>query len=624
MFSVFTPEMIATLLILLITVFLFAQGKVRSDLVAIMALLSLMLSGIITPEEALSGFSSPVVIMMISVFIIGGAIVRTGLAHKISRRILGLAGDRQNLLFLLIMLMTAAIGSIVSNTGTVAIMMPIVVSIANTINVPPSRFLMPLAFMSSMGGVLTLIGNTPNLVVSEAMTKAGFPALKLFSFFPLGVVCVFFGAIIIGPVTAFLLSRRKDKKGEDTNKSLSLKELAEKYHLEQNIYKIKVPYGSPIVGKQLLELNLTATYAVHVHEIRRKQKRKSHFGPESLVQIAPGPKTVIETGDTLHVMGTLGSVESFIRDFGVILDGPLSAIDSGDGMRFDSIGICELVILSTSRLVGRTVAEAGLREQYGVTLLGVHRNDKYMLDNLINVPLFAGDSLLVQGSWQAIRRLQDNNSEWIVVGRPLDQSPENNFENKIPIVIAVMLGMVITMSTGLLPTVTSIMLAAALLIIFKCFKNPSEAYSFINWESVVLIACMLPVSVALQKTGLIDLAARSLSGLVSGHGPYVALAVMYASASGLNLVISTTASALLVAPIAIEIAVSLGYSPYPFAFGVALAAGACFSSPFSSPANALVISAGRYTFLDYIKIGLPMQILLGIIMIFIIPMIYSF
>ncbi len=613
---------VTTLVILALMVACFASGKIRTDITAVGGLLALLVTRTLTPNEALSGFSSPVIAMMASVFIIGGAIVRTGLAHKVSRRILSLAGSNQYILFVLIMMVTATIGSIVSNTGTVAIMMPIVVSLANSIKVSPSRYLMPLAYMSSMGGMLTLIGNTPNMVVGEILVEAGYPALHLFSFLPIGLICIVFGLLILAPATCLYLSRRKVETSEKS-RPLTLKELVDKYHLAQNLYILKAPEKSSVLGEPLADLELTSQFNISIVEIQRVRTRKSAFGQSQIVrQISPGPKTKIYTNDVMYVSGSPANIQTFADTYGLRLEGTAEKSDSAK--RFDNLGVCELVVLSSSRYTGRKVADAGLRKEHGFTLLGIQRKNEYILEDLKDQVIQAGDALLVQGSWETIGHLQNNPTEWIVMGRPLDQATANILEKKIPYVILILLGMIVSMTTGLLPTVTSIMIAALLMVSIGSFKNTDEAYSFINWEAIILIACMLPLSLALQKTGIIGFVAENLGTAVNDTSPYVALALIYGATSMSNMVISTTATTLLITPIALSIAATLGLSPYPFIFCVATASGACFSSPFSNPANALVMSAGRYSFMDYVKIGLPMQILLGIVMIFALPAIFPF
>jgi di/tricarboxylate transporter len=607
--------MVITLAVLTVTVVFFVMGKYRSDLIAVCALICLMLFGILTPEEALSGFSNSIVLILAGVFIIGGAVVRTGLAGAISNKILGLAGDNQNLIFMLIMFLTAMIGSLVSTTGTVAIMMPIVVSMAAALNASPSRFLMPLAFMSSMGGMLTLIGNSPNMVVNDVYVKAGFESLTLFSFLPVGLVTLAFGMFILAPATSWFLARRKNEKGESKDKGMSLKDLAEKYQLTQNMFKAEVQEGSSLAGRTLAELGLTGKYEVVIQEIRRGKNQE---------QIAPGPGTVILTGDTLHCMGAPEKVEHMAEACGLKLGGSLGEIKDKDKYRFESIGICELVLMSASRFVNRTVAESGLREQFGISVLSIQRGDQYIRDNLKDRVIQPGDALLVQGSWENIARLADFSQNWVIVGRPEEHIKSSALKHKMPYVASIIMLMILAMAAGLLPTVTAIMLAAALIIVGGCFRNLEEAYLAINWETIVMIASMLPFAIAMEKTGMVAIAAQFMTALGTAYGPYMALAVVYFVTSGMNIIISSTPVALLVAPVAIQIALNLGYSPLPFVFGVATAACMCFASPFSTPSNALVMSAGRYTFFDYLKIGLPLQILMGIVMVIALPLLFPF
>ncbi len=612
-----------TLIVLALTVVFFTLGKFRSDMVAVCALLALMLFGVLTPQEALSGFSNSIIITIAGVFIIGGAIVRSGLANAISGKILKLAGDNQHLLFMLIMLITAAIGSLVSNTGTVAIMMPVVVSLSMAINVSPSRFLMPLAFMSAIGGMLTLIGNPGNMVVNDVYVKAGFPTLTLFSFLPVGIVSMVFGLFVLAPVTSFFLARRKNEKGERKDKGATLKDLADKYQLSQNTYEITVPEQSPMAGQNLISLNLTGKYGVIIQEILRKRNSRP-FGSPRAQQIVPGPHTVIQAGDVLHVVTSLKSAMAMADAYRLKLRSPDDPQCAGGRYRFDAIGICELVLMSSSRLVNRTVAETNLREQFGVSLLGIQRGDQYILENVKDQTIQSGDALLVQGTWENLARLDEYSKHWVVVGRPQEQLGSASRREKIPLVAIVILLMIFSMALNLLPTVVSVMLAAMVLIAGGCFRNVEEAYSAINWDTLVMIACMLPMAIAMEKSGLIGIVSTRMTALGAAYGPHVALALVYGVTSLLNIFISATPVALLVAPVAIQIALDLNFSALPFIFAVATASCMCFASPFSTPSNALVMSAGRYTFFDYVKIGLPLQILMGIVMVPVLPLLFPF
>ena len=610
-----------TICTILGTVVFFAWGKHRTDLIALCALLGLMLSGVLTPDEALSGFSSSIILTITGMFVVGGAIVRSGLASVISGEMVRVAGTNQNLLFMLLMLITALTGSMVSNTGTVAIMMPIVASMAHSLRISPSRFLMPLAFMSSMGGMLTLIGNPPNMVVNDVYVKAGYPSLTLFSFFPIGVICMVFGMLILAPATYYYLSRRKDRAGKAETKEYSLRELADKYQLARHTGKMSIPAVSSIVGQSLVSLDLTNRFGVVVQEIRRKKGAHFPFSPSHVEQISPGPKTVIQAGDLLYATGTPESILNLAESFGLTLAG--DETDADDIYLFESIGICELVIMSSSKLAGLTVAESGLRELFGVTLLGIQRGSQYILDNFTSQTLQAGDALLVQGTWKNITRLDEASQHWVVVGRPQDYAQSGKKSSRI-LVGATIVAMIVVMALGILPTVTAVLLAGTVLVLGRCFRNMEDVYSCISWETVIMIACMLPLAIAMKKTGLLDVFSRNMTAVGASYGPHVVLALIYALTSVLNIIISFTPLTLLVAPVALQVALDCNASPLPFMFAVATAASMCFASSFSTPSNALVVSVGRYTFADYLKIGLPLQALLGVIMVYALPVLFPF
>lgn len=619
-----TWPMIITISVLSVTVIFFTIGKFRSDIVALCALLSLVLFGVLTPQEAFSGFSNTIILTIAGVFIIGGAIVNSGLANAISDRILAVAGRNENLLFMLLMLITAMIGSLVSNTGTVAIMMPIVASLSMTLKASPSRFLMPLAFMSSIGGMLTLIGNPGNMVVNDVYVKAGYQSLTLFSFLPVGIVSLIFGMLVLAPATSYYLSRRKTEKGPTKDQGLTLTDLADKYQLARHMYRISVPPDSPMAGQSLLELNLTGTYDIFLQEIRRKRKLPDHFYPKHEQQIAPGPAVVIEADDILYALGSQDHVNALAEAYGLKLIKLKEDEDAKDKYKFESIGICELVLMSASRLVHRTVAESGLREQFGLTILGIQRGNQYLLENIRDQVMLSGDSLLVQGTWENLARLEAFSPHWVVVGRPWDQAGAVGLKSKIPYVAAVLALMIVSMATGLLPTVISVLLAALAMGVGGCFKNVEEAYSSINWETLVMIACMLPMAIAMEKTGMVGIISEYMTDFGLRHGPQAALAIVYSLTSALNIIISATPVALLVAPVTIQVSVDLGVSPLPFVFAVAVSSCMCFASPFSTPSNALVMSAGRYTFFDYLKIGLPLQALMAVVMILVLPRLFPF
>ncbi|KAA6300976.1 MAG: Sodium-dependent dicarboxylate transporter SdcS [Candidatus Ordinivivax streblomastigis] len=624
-------NMILTIAILAVSAAFFMSGKIRSDLVALCALILLLLFGILTPEEGLSGFSNSVVIMMMGLFVVGGAIFQTGLAKMISSKILKLAGNSESKLLILIMLVTAFIGAFVSNTGTVALMLPIVVSMAAGTSIKISRLLMPLAFASSMGGMMTLIGTPPNLVIQNTLTEAGYKTLTFFSFTPVGIICIAVGVIGLIPLSRLFLSKEENKKKKQV-KNKSMKELAGEYQLSRNLCRVQVNRFSTLTRKTIQELETPQKYDINIIEVRRKAASSSlHFFKTTTTnqQIAQA-ETLIQEGDILYVLGEFANIQTFVDDCKLnLLDAHKSEekSDSSDtSLEFKEIGIAEILLMPTSKLINQPIKDSGFREKFSVNILGIQRKRKYILQNLKDEKIQVSDLLLVQGTWANIARLNEDQSEWVVLGQPLAKAAKIALTHKAPIAALIMLGMIVTMMFDFIPVapVTAVVIAALLMVLTGCLHNVEEAYKTINWESIVLIAAMLPMSLALEKTGASTIVSQVLVNGLGSYGPHMLLAGIYFTTSLMTMFISNTATAVLLAPIALHSAIQLEYSPYPFLFAVTVGASMCFASPFSTPPNALVMSAGRYTFTDYVKVGLPLQILMGVVMIFVLPLLFPF
>lgn len=616
--------MFITLIILAVTAAFFAVGKIRSDVVALCALILLMAFGILTPDEALSGFSNSVVIMMVGLFVVGGAIFQTGLAKMISGRIMKLAGNSELRLFLLVMAVTSAIGAFVSNTGTVALMLPIVVSLAAKAKVEAGRLLMPLAFASSMGGMLTLIGTPPNLVIQDALTAEGYEPLSFFSFTPVGLVCIAVGIIVLLPLSRMFLGKKGRADEGGRMKAKSLEQLVSEYRLADNLSRYMVGRGSSMAGKTMAELDIRNRYGLSVLELRRVTTRQKGL-IRNVSQVPAGPKTVVQEGDVIYLTGEKEQAVRLAADYSLSTP-PKDAAAGDDRLDFYDIGMAEIVLLPASSLVGRRLSEAGFRLKYGVNIMGIRRKGEYIMDGLAAVRLHAGDVLLVQGTWASISRLGNEEENWVVLGQPLEEAAKVTLDYKAPLAACIMLLMVAMMVFDFIPVapVTAVMIAAVLMVLTGCFRSVEAAYKTINWESVVLIAAMMPMSVALEKTGASAAISHTLVSGLGGYGPYVLLAGIYFTTSLLTMFISNTATAVLMAPIAFASATEVGLSPYPFLFAVALGASMCFASPFSTPPNALVMQAGRYTFMDYVKVGLPLQIIMGVVMVFVLPLMFPF
>lgn len=618
MYYVKNKYMTVTLIVLAATVLMFIIGKVRSDVVALCGLCALLLFGILTPQEAFSGFSSTVVIMMVGLFVVGGAIFQTGLAKAASGRIMKLAGGSDTALFLLVVVVTSVIGAFVSNTGTVALMMPIVVSMAVKAGTHPARLLMPLAFASSMGGMLTLIGTPPNLVIQDVLTGAGFEPLKFFSFLPVGAVCVAVGIIVMLPLCRLFLNKKKKDDGGREGKGKTLDELAEEYRLNNGVSRYLITKASSVRGKSVAELDLRNRYGLSILEIRNERADRSGL-IRNVTQSIASPERVLEVDDIIYILGDKEKSVAFAKQ------GGLKKLDNNN-IDFYDLGIAEIVLMPESRLIGVSVRNSGFRERYNINVLGIRRNKDYLMDNLPEQKLHSGDVLLVQGKWENISRLDNEESDWVVLGQPAKKAQQVILNYKAPIAAVIMLLMVMAMVFDFIPIapVTAVTVAALLMVLCGCFRNVEAAYKTINWESIILIAAMMPMSVALEKTGTSALISHSLVSALGAAGPTALLCGLYFTTSLLTMFISNTATAVLMAPIAMTSAVEIGASPYPFLFAVTLGASMCFASPFATPPNALVMHAGEYTFADYIKVGLPLQIIMGVVMTFVLPLLFPF
>ncbi len=611
--------MTATLVILTLAAILFISGRIRSDLVAVCAALSLVLTGVLTPEEALAGFSNPIVIMMVGLFVVGGGIFSTGLAHRMGTGILGLAGKSETRLFILLMLTTAVVGAFVSNTGTVALMLPIVVSIARGAGISSSRLLMPLAFAGSMGGMLTLIGTPPNLIVRDALASAGYGELGFFSFTPIGILCIAVGIVVLLPLTKRFLRNRET--AADTRSGKTLQQLASEYKLTQGLRRALVTPGSPLVGKTLRELNVNSVYNVTIAEIRRRA-RQGNAAWQRFEQIALA-NVGIEANDLLYVLGNEADVERFLTENRLTLQAEEAKEPK---MQFYDVGLAEILILPQSSLVNQTVKQTAFRSTYGLNVLGIRRHRDYLLGDLKDRTLRAADIVLVQGPWNKIAELnRHDNQEWVIIGQPEEQASRVPLDYKAPVAALIMVLMVAAMALDFIPiaAVTAVMLAAVAMIFTGCLRSVEAALKTINWESIILFGAMLPMSTALEKTGASEIISHALVNAVGNASPYVLIAVIYVATSLLTFFISNTVTAVLMAPIALQAAVAQGINPVPVLMAVTVAASMCFASPFSTPPNALVMSAGGYKPVDYVRVGLPLQIAIGAVMILLLPLIYG-
>lgn len=605
-----------------LTILAFVADKVRSDIVALCSLALLLVTNVLTPSEALAGFSNSAVVMMIGLFVVGGAVFQTGLARIISGRLLKLAGRSEMKLFFLVMIVTAVVAAFVSNTGTVALLLPIVLAMAKSAGTSPAKLMMPLAFASSMGGLLTLIGTPPNLIVDGYLRDNGRPGFAFFDFLPIGIICIGVGLLLLYPLCRFFLNKRKsetDGAGNDEGLATLLYE----YHIASLVFRLKASTGSHhLEGRTVGELDIRRHYGITILEVRRANRTVF----SSSIQETVSADTLLQADDTFYVLGHREQVNRFAADHN------LSVFEDEERegkskLDFYEIGLAEVLISPDSSLINRPLRRANFKERFGVNVLAVKRSGKYIFDNVLNTGVKNGDMLLVHGTWQGIESMAKKNREWIVIGSPAEEAEAVALDHKAPLAAVIMALMVACMvfadHMGVKP-VAVVIIAGLLMVLTRCVRSVDAAYKMIGWESIVLIAAMMPMSTALAKTGISEWIATTLVQGLHAYGPIAAMAGVYVVTSVLSTFISNSATAILVAPIAWAAAEQLGVSPTPFMMTAAVAASACFATPICTPPNAMVMNAGHYNFMDYVKVGLPLQIVMGIVAILVIPLFFPF
>lgn len=605
-----------------LTIVAFIADKVRSDIVALCSLALLLVTNVLTPAEALAGFSNSAVVMMIGLFVVGGAVFQTGLARIISGRLLKLAGTSELKLFFLVMLVTSVVAAFVSNTGTVALLLPIILAMSKSAGISPAKLMMPLAFASSMGGILTLIGTPPNLIVDGYLRDNGREGFAFFDFLPIGIICLGVGLLLLYPLCRIFLGK-KNRVADENAKDDTLAALLHDYHIADLVFRLQAQSGSShLVGKTVGELGIRQQYGITILEVRRANRTVF----SSNIQESVSADTILQADDTFYVLGHREQVEKFAADHNLSVYEDEEREGKGK-LDFYEIGLAEVLISPDSSLINRPLRKANFKERFGVTVLAIKRQGKYLFDNVLDNVVKNGDMILVHGEWKGIESMAKKNREWIVIGSPTEDAESVALDHKAPLAAAIMLLMVLFMvfadHIGVKP-VAVVIIAGLLMVLTRCVRSVDAAYKMIGWESIVLIAAMMPMSTALSKTGISAWIATSLVEGLHAYGPIAAMAGVYVVTSVLSTFISNSATAILVAPIAWAAAAQLGVSPTPFMMAAAVAASACFATPICTPPNAMVMNAGHYNFMDYVKVGLPLQIIMGIVAILVIPLFFPF
>lgn len=599
-------DLAVVLSLLAAAIVMFAINKPRLDAVALIMLTALPLTGVLTMSEALAGFSDPNIVLIAALFVLGDGLVRTGVALQLGDWLVLKAGSSESRLIVLLMVVVCGLGATMSSTAVTAIFIPVVLRISKSTGVGPGRLMMPLSFAALISGMMTLVATAPNLVVNGELERHGVEGFRFFSFTPFGLPVLILGIIYMSFAHRWLPNKIGVKNSDDANFAGWI----EDYKLANREYRLRVTDRSSLIGKTLEDLDLRHSSGASIVAVERTGKLSKEL-------LRPTAKTELRADDILLIdlFAPHSNVEMLREQFALEAL-PLSGTYFTD--QSQEIGMAEVLLVPTSDLVGKTVVEAGFRSRFGLTVIGLRRAVVAHDGSLLDEALAVGDTLLLIGPWKDIRQLQSDRSDLAVIRLPAEFREVLQVPGKAPQALACLALVVGLMVSGLVPNVQAALIGCLLMGALGCIELAS-AYRSIDWKTIVLIVGMLPFSIALERTGGIELAADGLRALTSGAGSHIVLATLFALTAMLGMFISNTATAVLMAPIALALSHDLHASPYPFAMIVALAASTAFMTPVSSPVNTLVVAPGQYTFGDFVRVGVPFSLVVLIVSIVLVP-----
>lgn len=592
--------MVTVIVILAVAIALFVWGRPPADVVGLFVVAALMATGVLSPAEALSGFGSQVVILIAGVFVVSAGLVNTGVTQRLGHYIMRIGGDNEARLMTLIMVLAAAIGSVLNSSAIVAMLIPVVLSISAKTGLNRKRLLMPLCVAVMISGMMTLIASSPNVIIENTLRERGVePLFGFFSFTPFGVAALVLGVLFMLFFGRDLLSRKRIDPSQDDSPGAA--DLIASYGLSDRWHRLEVLGHSPLVGQSVAAVreSLGDGQDVEFLGLERKDHQRSRFLPA-------GPDSVIESGDVLF---TLIDDEQIAAVTGTLVCAVAGPLPPGERQKMlQDIGIAEVMLAPESKSVGASVGQLDLHSAFNLTALAVRHRGRSAHRNLADQKLDVGDTVLVGGNWHDIQRLSDDRRNFLLLNLPSEYEDRLQAPGRAPIAIAILVLMVAAMAFQLLPNVALALIAALAMIGTGCVPVES-IYRVISWRTLVVIAGMLPLATALTKTGATATMAQALVSTLGSFGPTLMLATVFAVTALACLFISNAATAVLIAPVAIEAAQTLQVSPQAFGMTVAIACSAAFVTPVSSPTNMLVMEPGGYRFGDYARVGLPMLFL---------------
>ncbi len=608
-------ELIWVLGLLVAAIILFVTGKLRMDVVALLVIIVFALSGTLTLQEALAGFSDPNVILIAALFVIGEGLVRTGVAQQMGEWLVRMAGSSESRMLILLMLTVAGLGAFMSSTGVVAIFIPVVLSVAVKMGTAPGRLMMPLSFAGLISGMMTLVATPPNLVVNSELQREGLQGFSFFAVTPIGLLVLLMGvAYMLVARWWLVLPAGQDQQGAARHRR-TFRDLIRDYKLTGRARRLSVRPGSPLIGYRLDDLKLRERYGANVVGLERWRKFRR-------VMVAVTGSTEFRAHDVLLI--DMSAAEIDLREFcaeqqlePMVLRGDYFSDRARD------VGMAEVSLIPDSELPGKTLRELAFRSRYGVSVVGIRRHGEVLEGTLIDEALELGDILLVIGDWKLIGQLQQQKRDFIVLSLPAEVDDVAPARSQAPHALFCLALMVAMMLTESIPNPVAALIACLLMGRFRCIDMES-AYRSIHWPGIILIVGMMPFAIALQKTGGVALVVQGLMDIAGGRGPQVMLVCLFILCASIGLFISNTATAVLMAPIGIAAAHQMGVSPYPFTMIIAIAASAAFMTPVSSPVNTLVMAPGGYRFSDFVKVGVPFTLLVMGVSVLMVPVLFPF
>ena len=593
-----TPQIALTLAIIAGALIVFATEKLRVDVVALLVLLTVGLTGLVGPKEVFAGFSNSAVITVWAVYIVSGGLFKTGVADILGKFILRLSGANEMRLIVVIMLTCGLMSAFMNNVGATAMLMPAVVSIAKRTNIPASKLLIPLSFSSLLGGKMTLIGTPANILATSIVEKYGLPTFSFFDFTPIGVVVLATGVLYMAFIGRhFLPSRQPPGPGTPQIKG----------QLRTYISEVRVLPDGNLAGRSLLESRLGAEYELTAIALVR--------GNRTITKLERA--TLIEQDDILLIEGSAENLLRARKELGLVTANESKRHGELDRLSEEEIGIVESTLAPRSSMVNRSLRSLNFRERYGFTVLAIRRQGEMITKRLRSVRLQFGDDLLLQGPRDRLRELEENND--FLVLEPLE-IPERR-RRKMPIAIGLMLLVIGLVLFAGLDISIAMVLGAVGMVLTRCL-NMDEAYESIDWRTVFLVAGMLPLGTAMEVTGTARYIADLVLNLVGGLGPMAALAGMYLLAALITQPMSNAAAMVLVVPIALDTALSLGANHLTFTLAVVIGAATSFLTPVGHKANVLVFGPGGYKFFDYARVGALLTVFLFVVTMIALPVFF--